>query len=55
MKEKTNTRFGTMKVMDDLDNNILGGLVMIKSLPKEVEERIEVQIMTRENSFLGYF
>lgn len=41
MKEKINIRFGIMKVMDDFDNNIFGGLVMIKFLLKEVEERIE--------------
>lgn len=51
-ESETNTRFGTVEVMDDLDNSSVRGVVMVKSLLEQVEERIEeIEIMTRNNSF----
>lgn len=61
MKEKINITFDIMKVMGDLGNSSLSGVVMIKSLLEQAEERIEVEVMTTDNSFkllflfLGFF
>lgn len=51
MKEKINITFDIMKVMGDLGNSSLSGAAMIKSLLEQAEERIEVEVMTTDNSF----
>lgn len=51
-EREMNIRFGTMEVMDDLDNSSVRGVVMVKSLLEHAEERIEeIEVMTRDNSF----
>lgn len=43
-------RFSTLKVTDDLDKSILSGVVMKKRLVEQIEQRVQVEIMSKNNS-----
>ena len=55
VKRKTDSK-RRMKVMSDFGNSSLCGVVMIKSLLEQVEERIEeIETITRDNFFKFLF